>query len=135
MLDELKKRVCVANLKFVEKVVVIYTRRNVSGISNDRKYMVIKPSGVEYSGMQPEDMVVVNVETGERVEGKWKASYDTKTHLELYREYTEISGIVHTHSTNAVAFARAGIDSPALGTTHADYFYGDIPCTRACLNP
>ena len=130
MLDELKRRVCAANLELVEKGVVIYTWGNVSGISNDRKYMVIKPSGVEYSGMKSEDMVVVNIETGEQVEGKWKPSSDTKTHLELYREYPEISGIVHTHSTNAVAFAQAGIDIPALGTTHADYFYGDIPCTR-----
>jgi L-ribulose-5-phosphate 4-epimerase len=130
MLEELKKSVCVANLDLVNKGVVIYTWGNVSGISDDRKYMVIKPSGVEYDGMSPEDMVVVDIETGECVEGKWKPSSDTKTHLELYRRYREIKGIVHTHSVNAVAFAQAGMAIPALGTTHADYFYGDIPCTR-----
>lgn len=130
MLEELKKVVCDANLDLVAKGVVIYTWGNVSGISDDRKYMVIKPSGVDYDGMSPEDMVVVSIETGERVEGKWKPSSDTKTHLELYRAFPDIKGIVHTHSTNAVAFAQAGMNIPALGTTHADYFYGDIPCTR-----
>ena len=130
MLEELKKVVCDANLDLVAKGVVIYTWGNVSGISDDRKYMVIKPSGVDYDGMSPEDMVVVSIETGERVEGKWNPSSDTKTHLELYRKYPNMKGIVHTHSTNAVAFAQAGMDIPALGTTHADYFYGDIPCAR-----
>ena len=130
MLEELKDRVCAANLDLVDKGVVIYTWGNVSGISDDRKYMVIKPSGVDYAGMSPDDMVVVNIETGEKVEGKWNPSSDTKTHLALYRKYPEIKGIVHTHSTNAVAFAQAGIDIPALGTTQADYFYGDIPCAR-----
>ena len=117
-------------MDLVDKGVVIYTWGNVSGISDDRKYMVIKPSGVDYAGMSPDDMVVVNIETGEKVEGKWNPSSDTKTHLALYRKYPEIKGIVHTHSTNAVAFAQAGIDIPALGTTQADYFYGDIPCAR-----
>ena len=130
MLEELKDRVCAANLDVVDKGVVIYTWGNVSGISDDRKYMVIKPSGVDYAGMSPDDMVVVSIETGEKVEGKWNPSSDTKTHLALYRKYPEIKGIVHTHSTNAVAFAQAGIDIPALGTTQADYFYGDIPCAR-----
>ena len=130
MLEELKKEVCAANLELVSKGVVIYTWGNVSGISDDRKYMVIKPSGVDYSEMVDEDMVVLNVENGEVVEGKWKPSSDTNTHLELYRKYADIKGIVHTHSVNAVAFAQAGIDIPALGTTHADYFFGDIPCTR-----
>ena len=130
MLEQLKEEVCAANLDLVEKGVVIYTWGNVSGISEDRKYMVIKPSGVDYNGMSPEDMVVVSVETGKTVEGKWKPSSDTNTHLELYRRYSDIKGIVHTHSTNAVAFAQAGMCIPALGTTHADYFYGDIPCTR-----
>lgn len=130
MLEELKKAVCEANLDLVNKGVVIYTWGNVSGISDDRKYMVIKPSGVDYDGMSPEDMVVVDIATEESVEGKWKPSSDTKTHLELYRKYQEIKGIVHTHSVNAVAFAQAGMAIPALGTTHADYFYGDIPCTR-----
>lgn len=130
MLENLKNRVCAANLDLVDKGVVIYTWGNVSGISDDRKYMVIKPSGIDYAGMSPDDMVVVNIETGEKVEGKWNPSSDTKTHLELYRKYPEIKGIVHTHSTNAVAFAQAGVDIPALGTTQADYFYGDIPCAR-----
>ena len=130
MLEQLKKEVCEANLDLVAKGVVIYTWGNVSGISEDRKYMVIKPSGVDYDGMSAEDMVVVDIETGERVEGKWKPSSDTATHLELYRAFPDITGIVHTHSTNAVAFAQAGMNIPALGTTHSDYFYGDIPCTR-----
>ena len=130
MLDQLKKEVCEANLDLVAKGVVIYTWGNVSGITEDRKYMVIKPSGVDYDGMSAEDMVVVDIATGERVEGKWKPSSDTATHLELYRAFPDIKGIVHTHSTNAVAFAQAGMNIPALGTTHADYFYGDIPCAR-----
>ena len=130
MLEELKKEVCEANLELVRRGIVIYTWGNVSGISEDRKYMVIKPSGVDYDGMCADDMVVVDLETGERAEGKWKPSSDTDTHLELYRRYPEIRGIVHTHSVNAVAFAQAGMAVPALGTTHADYFYGDIPCTR-----
>lgn len=130
MLEELKKIVCESNLELVRRGIVIYTWGNVSGISDDRKYMVIKPSGVDYDGMSPEDMVVVEIASGERAEGKWKPSSDTDTHLELYRRYSDIKGIVHTHSINAVAFAQAGIPIPALGTTHADYFYGDIPCTR-----
>lgn len=130
MLENLKYRVCAANLDLVDKGVVIYTWGNVSGISDDRKYMVIKPSGIDYARMSQDDMVVVNIETGEKVEGKWNPSSDSKTHLELYRKYSEIKGIVHTHSTNAVAFAQAGVDIPALGTTQADYFYGDIPCAR-----
>lgn len=130
MLENLKKEVCEANLELVKRGVVIYTWGNVSGISDDRKYMVIKPSGVDYSTMKDEDMVVVEVATGNVVEGKWKPSSDTPTHLELYKKYDSIKGIVHTHSTNATSFAQAGMDIPALGTTHADYFYGDIPCTR-----
>ena len=129
MLEELKKSVCEANHDLVNKGVVIYTWGNVSGISDDRKYMVIKPSGVDYDGMSPEDMVVVDIATGESVEGKWKPSSDTKTHLELYRKYQEIKGIVHTHSVNAVAFAQAGMAISAFGKTPADYFFGDIPCT------
>lgn len=130
MLEELKLEVCAANLDLVAKGVVIYTWGNVSGITHDRKYMIIKPSGVDYDGMKPDDMAVVDVETGELVEGKYRPSSDTPTHLELYRHYNSIKGIVHTHSVNAVAFAQAGRNIPALGTTHADYFYGDIPCTR-----
>ena len=130
MLEELKNQVCRANLELVARGVVIYTWGNVSGISDDRKFMVIKPSGVSYDEMSPDDMVVVDVNSGQRVEGKWNPSSDTKTHLELYRKYSSIKGIVHTHSVNAVAFAQAGISISALGTTHADYFYGNIPCTR-----
>ena len=121
---------CDDNLELVKRGAVIYTWGNVSGISSDGKYMVIKPSGVEYDKMSPDDMVVVDIESGLRVEGKWNPSSDTKTHLALYRKFKSIKGIVHTHSVNAVAFAQAGIAIPALGTTHADYFYGGIPCTR-----
>ncbi len=130
MLEELKKQVCEANLELVRRGVVIYTWGNVSGIDREKGIMAIKPSGVDYDGMKPDDMVLVDLETGERVEGEYKPSSDTATHLELYRAYPEIGGITHTHSINAVAFAQAGMDIPALGTTHADYFYGPIPCTR-----
>ena len=130
MLESLKETVCAANLDLVAKGVVIYTWGNVSGIDRDKGLVVIKPSGVDYDGMSADDMVVVDLKTGETVEGHWKPSSDTATHLELYRRYPDIMGIVHTHSTHAVAFAQAGMAIPALGTTHADYFYGDIPCTR-----
>lgn len=130
MLEELKIQVCKANLELVERGVVIYTWGNVSGISDDRRYMVIKPSGVDYKEMKPEDMVIVDMISGECLEGGWKPSSDTPTHLELYRRFSDIRGIAHTHSVDAVAFAQAGIDIPALGTTHADHYYGDIPCTR-----
>lgn len=130
MLEELKKQVCEANLELIHRGVVIYTWGNVSGVDRESGLMVIKPSGVDYDGMKPEDMVVVNLETGETVEGRYKPSSDTATHLELYRAFQTIGGIAHTHSINAVAFAQAGLDVPALGTTHADYFYGSIPCTR-----
>lgn len=130
MIEELKKQVFDANLDLVSKGVVIYTWGNVSGIDREKGYVVIKPSGVSYDNMTPDDMVVVDLKTGEKLDGKWNPSSDTATHLELYRKYPEILGIVHTHSVNAVAFAQAGADIPALGTTHADYFYGDVPCTR-----
>ncbi len=130
MLENLKEEVCAANLELVARGVVIYTWGNVSGIDREEGLVVIKPSGVDYNGMRPEDMVVVSLLTGKTVEGKWKPSSDTKTHLELYRQFPEIGGITHTHSVNAVAYAQAGVDIPALGTTHADYFYGPIPCTR-----
>ena len=131
MLEELKKQVCEQNLELVRRGVVIYTWGNVSGIDRESGLVVIKPSGVDYDGMTPEDMVVVDLQTGETVEGKWRPSSDTKTHLYLYRSFPEIGGITHTHSVNAVAFAQAGRAIPALGTTHADYFYGSIPCTRS----
>ena len=130
MLEELKKQVCDANLELVRKGVVIYTWGNVSGIDREKGLVVIKPSGVDYAGMTPDDMVVVELSTGKTAEGKWKPSSDTATHLELYRRFDKIGGITHTHSVNAVSFAQAGIDIPALGTTHADYFWGAVPCTR-----
>lgn len=130
MLKELKKQVCDANLELVRRGVVIYTWGNVSGIDREEGIVVIKPSGVSYDEMKPNDMVVVDLKTGETVEGHYKPSSDTPTHLELYRAFPQIGGITHTHSINAVAFAQAGIDIPALGTTHADYFYGPVPCTR-----
>ena len=130
MLEELKEKVCAANLELTNRGVVIYTWGNVSEIDRKNDFAVIKPSGVNYEGMSPEDMVVVDLHTGKTVEGKWKPSSDTPTHLELYKAFPEIGGITHTHSINAVSFAQAGMDIPALGTTHADYFWGDIPCTR-----
>lgn len=130
MLQALKTKVCEANLELVKRGVVICTWGNVSGIDREQGLVVIKPLGVDYDGMSPDDMVVVDLNTGETVEGKWKPSSDTATHLELYKKYPAIAGVVHTHSVNAVAFAQAGMAIPALGTTHADYFYGDIPCTR-----
>lgn len=130
MLEELKKQVCDANLELVRRGVVIYTWGNVSGIDREKGLVVIKPSGVDYAGMTPDDMVVVELSTGKTAEGKWKPSSDTPTHLELYRRFEKIGGITHTHSVNAVSFAQAGTDIPALGTTHADYFWGAVPCTR-----
>ena len=130
MLEELKEQVCEANLELNRRGIVIYTFGNVSGINRETGLVVIKPSGIAYDIMKPEDMVIVDLKTGNTVEGKWKPSSDTKTHLEIYRAFPEVGGITHTHSINAVAFAQAGLDIPALGTTHADYFYGAIPCTR-----
>lgn len=131
MLEKLKSEVCRANLDLAAKGVVTYTWGNVSGIDRDKGFVVIKPSGVDYDGMRPEDMTVVDLVSGSTVEGRWRPSSDTATHLELYRKYPSIAGIAHTHSVNAAAFAQAGMGIPALGTTHADYFYGDIPCTRS----
>ena len=130
MLEQLKKMVFDANIELVNKGLVIYTWGNVSGIDREKGLIVIKPSGVDYDKLTPEDMSVVDLITGERVEGL-KPSSDTPTHLELYRNFSELGGITHTHSSKAVAFAQAGIDIPALGTTHADYFYGAVPCTRS----
>ncbi len=130
MLEELKERVCKANLELVAKAVVIYTWGNVSEIDRKSGLIVIKPSGVDYSTMKPKDMVVVELSTGKTIEGQYKPSSDTPTHLELYRSFAQIGGICHTHSTNAVAFAQAGQGIPALGTTHADDFLGEILCTR-----
>jgi len=129
MLEKLKKEVYDANMELQEKGMVIYTWGNVSGIDREKQLVVIKPSGVDYDVMKPEDMVVVDMD-GKVVEGAYKPSSDTATHLELYKNYPAIGGVVHTHSTWAVTFAQAGMAIPAFGTTHADYFYGDIPCTR-----
>ena len=129
MLEALKKEVYEANMELVKRGLVIYTWGNVSGIDRKSGLVVIKPSGVEYDVMTPDDMVVVDMD-GKVVEGKYKPSSDTATHLVLYKQYSEIGGVVHTHSKWAVTFAQAGMDIPAFGTTHADYFYGDVPCTR-----
>ncbi len=130
MLRKLKEQVCAANLELARRGIVIYTWGNVSGIDRKKGLVVIKPSGVPYEGMTAEDMVVVDLETGGTVDGKWKPSSDTETHLALYHAFPEIGGVTHTHSIHAVSFAQAGMDIPALGTTHADYFHGNIPCTR-----
>lgn len=129
MLEELKELVCAANLLLPKYELVTFTWGNVSGIDRKSGLMVIKPSGVSYSGMRPEDMVVTDLE-GKVVEGKWKPSSDTATHIELYKAFPDCGGIVHTHSRWATTFAQAGRGIPAMGTTHADYFYGEIPCTR-----
>ena len=130
MLEQLKQEVYEANLDLVKKGMVIYTWGNVSGIDRESGLVVIKPSGVDYGAMRPEDMVVVDL-NGAVVEGRWRPSSDTPTHLALYQSFPAVGGITHTHSTFAVAFAQAGLPIPALGTTHADYFHGDIPCTRS----
>jgi len=130
MLEGLKEEVCKANLRLVSEGLVIQTWGNVSGIDRERGLVVIKPSGVAYDGMRAEQMVVVSLETGETVEGGLKPSSDTPTHLALYRAFQGIGGVVHTHSIFATAWAQAGRELPALGTTHADYFYGAIPLTR-----
>ena len=129
MLEELKKKVFDANIELVRKGMVIYTWGNVSGIDREKELVVIKPSGVDYDTMSWEDMVVVDM-NGKVVDGLYKPSSDTPTHLVLYKNFPKIGGVVHTHSVWAVTFAQAGMDIPAFGTTHADYFYGDIPCTR-----
>lgn len=130
MLEELKRQVCEANLLLPKYDLVTFTWGNVSGVDRERGLMVIKPSGVEYGAMTPDDMVAVDLRTGERVEGRWKPSSDTDTHLALYRAFPGLGGIVHTHSRWATTFAQAGMPIPAMGTTQGDYFYGDIPCTR-----
>ena len=130
MLEELKQRVYEANMKLPEHNLVVFTWGNVSGIDREKGLVVIKPSGVDYDKMTPEDMVVVDLKTGERVEGRLNPSSDTPTHLVLYREFPNIGGVVHTHSRWATIYSQSGSGIPPLGTTHADYFYGEIPCTR-----
>ncbi|HIS15833.1 MAG TPA: L-ribulose-5-phosphate 4-epimerase [Candidatus Scatomorpha merdavium] len=130
MLEALKEEVCRANLLLPEHGLVTFTWGNVSGVDRESGMMVIKPSGVDYEGMSPEDMVVVSLETGERVEGRWKPSSDTATHVALYNAFPTLGGVVHTHSRWATSFAQAGRGIPAFGTTQGDYFYGEIPVTR-----
>ena len=130
MLEELKEKVFKANLDLVKHGLVIFTWGNVSGIDREKGLVVIKPSGVSYDTMKASDMVVVSLETGKVVEGDLNPSSDTPTHLVLYKAFPEIGGVVHTHSTYATAWAQAGFDLPNIGTTHADYFHDDIPCTR-----
>ena len=129
MLEELKQKVLKANLDLVKHNLVTFTWGNVSAIDRENGLIVIKPSGVDYDTMTADDMVVIDLD-GNVVEGKWKPSSDTATHLVLYKAFSNIGGIVHTHSRNATSWAQAGRDIPAFGTTHADYFYGNIPCTR-----
>jgi len=129
MLEQLKEQVCKANLLLPKYGLVTFTWGNVSAIDREKELFVIKPSGVSYEDMQPEDMVVVDLE-GRVVEGRYRPSSDTPTHLALYRAFQGIGGIVHTHSRWATTFAQAGRAIPAMGTTQGDYFYGDIPCTR-----
>lgn len=130
MLEQLKKEVLKANLLLPKHGLITFTWGNVSGIDREKGLVVIKPSGVEYDEMTEEDMVVVSLETGERVEGKLRPSSDTPTHLALYKAFPNIGGVVHTHSRWATVYAQAGRGIRPFGTTHADYFYGEIPCTR-----
>jgi len=129
MLEELKAKVCKANLDLVKHGLVLFTWGNVSAIDRESGLVVIKPSGVSYDNMKPADMVVVDLD-GKVVEGDLNPSSDTPTHVVLYRAFPDIGGVVHTHSTYATAWAQAGRDIPNIGTTHADYFHDDIPCTR-----
>ncbi len=130
MLEKLKAQVCRANLDLVAKGLVIETWGNASGVDRDRGLAVIKPSGVPYAGMKPKHMVVVSLADGQVVEGNLKPSSDTPTHLVLYRAFPKIGGVVHTHSLFATAWAQAQRGLPSYGTTQADYWYGDVPCTR-----
>ncbi|MFM1514567.1 L-ribulose-5-phosphate 4-epimerase [Helcococcus ovis] len=129
MLEELKKRVYEANLLLPKYDLVKFTWGNVSEIDEDSKIVAIKPSGVDYDKLKVDDIVLVNLD-GEIVEGDKKPSSDTKTHLEIYKKFPEVKGIVHTHSPYATSWAQAGIDIPCFGTTHADYIYGDVPVLR-----
>jgi len=129
MLEQLKEQVFKANMDLPKYGLITFTWGNVSGIDREKNLIVIKPSGVEYDVMKVEDMVVVDLD-GNVVEGHYKPSSDTATHIELYKAFQNIGGIVHTHSRWATTFAQSGRGIPALGTTHADYFYGEIPCTR-----
>ena len=129
MLEQLKKEVYEANMELPKRGLVTYTWGNVSGIDRESGLFVIKPSGVDYEKLSPEDMVVLDLD-GNVVEGKYRPSSDTATHIELYKKYPEIGGVVHTHSPWATSWAQAAREIPCYGTTHADYFYGTIPCAR-----
>lgn len=128
LLESLRKEVLEANLELVKRGLVLYTFGNASGVDRERGLVVIKPSGVDYDDLRPEHMVVTDLH-GKIVEGNLRPSSDLDTHTLLYREFPTIGAVVHTHSEYATAWAQAGLDIPALGTTHADYFYGPIPCT------
>lgn len=130
MLERLKEEVYIANMELPKRGLVTYTWGNVSGIDRETGYFVIKPSGVEYEKLTPGDMVVMDL-NGNKIEGEYRPSSDTPTHLELYKRYKEIGGIVHTHSPEATSWAQAVRSIPLYGTTHADYFYGEIPCARS----
>jgi L-ribulose-5-phosphate 4-epimerase len=130
MLEKLKKLVCDANLKLVSEGLVVQTFGNASGIDRASGSVVIKPSGMNYDKLKPEHMVVISLESGKAIEGRLNPSSDTPTHIELYRAFSNIGGIVHTHSLHATSWAQARLEIPALGTTHADYFRDSIPCTR-----
>lgn len=131
MLEKLKEEVYQANMELPRQKLITLTWGNVSGIDRESGLVVIKPSGVDYGVLKPEDMTVVDLE-GNRIEGKYKPSSDTPTHLELYKAFPQIGGIVHTHSSWATGWAQTGRAIPCYGTTHADYIYGEVPCTR-CL--
>lgn len=131
MLEELKKIVYEANMELPKYRLVTFTWGNVSAIDLESGLVVIKPSGIDYDKLSPEDMVVVDL-NGNKIEGEWKPSSDTATHLELYKAFPKIGGVVHTHSNWATSWAQAGRGIPCYGTTHADYMYGEIPCLR-CL--
>lgn len=135
MLEELKRQVYEANMQLPKYKLVTFTWGNVSGVDRETERIVIKPSGLHYEDMKAEDMVVVDLETGNIIEGRWKPSSDTPTHLELYRHFDMIGGIVHTHSRWAIIYAQAKKSVPPLGTTHGDYFFGSVPCTRSLFAP
>ncbi len=130
MLERLKEEVYIANMELPKRGLVTYTWGNVSGIDRETGYFVIKPSGVDYEKLTPDDMVVMDL-NGNKIEGEYRPSSDTPTHLELYKRYKEIGGVVHTHSPEATSWAQAARSIPLYGTTHADYFYGEIPCARS----
>ena len=130
MLEELKQKVYLANIELPKRKLVTFTWGNVSGIDREKGLIVIKPSGVEYAEMTADNMVVLDLD-GNRIEGDLNPSSDTPTHIELYKAFKDIGGVVHTHSPEATSWAQAGRDIPLYGTTHADYFYGPIPCARS----